>query len=75
MTPVLISALVAAGFVSLSLWGLRNVEELVPERPSMARRDKELRSLKRGARSCFLIGLLFATWAVVLAVNLVLDSR
>jgi hypothetical protein len=71
VTGVLASTLVAAAFVSLALWGLRNLDDLVPARSSSDRREKDLRSLRRGARSCFAIGLLFAAWAVVLAVNAV----
>jgi len=69
MTSAVVFALVAVAIVSLSRWGQRNAEVLVPAHYSPDRRAKDLRSLRRGARSCFVIGILFALFSVLLAVG------
>jgi hypothetical protein len=74
MTGAVISAIVAAAFIGLSRWGLRNVTELVPAHSSPERRAKDERSLRRGARSCFAVGVLFALFAVVLTVDSIVGS-
>ncbi|WP_067430605.1 hypothetical protein [Nocardioides jensenii] len=70
MSAALVSALVAVAFVMLARWGQRNVETLVPAGVAPARRDKDARAIRRGARSCLVIGILFAAWSVVLTLNL-----
>jgi len=65
----LFSALVAFGFVSLSRWGKRHAGVLVPAHYSPDRMAKDERSIRRGANSCLVIGILFALFAVVLAVG------
>lgn len=67
-------AAVAVGFVLLARWGRRNVEHLVPAGVKEERRAKDVRSIRRGAWSCYLIGALFGVWAVVAAVNLAIGK-
>jgi uncharacterized iron-regulated membrane protein len=67
-------ALVAAAFVALSRWGQRNLDQLVPAHYSPERRAKDERSIRRGARSCFAIGILFALFSVALATGQLVDQ-
>ena len=74
MISAVVFALVAVAFVSLSRWGRRHVGELVPAHYSPERRDKDERALRRGVRSCFAIGILFALFSVVLAAEQLVGS-
>jgi hypothetical protein len=69
VTAALLALLPAAAFVALGRWGLRNLEGFVPVSASPERRAKDERGFRRGARSCFAFGALFAVFAVVLAVD------
>lgn len=65
MSAVLFSAGVAVAFIGLGRWGMRNLDELVPVRGSAEKQGKDLRSLRRGARSCLVLGVLFAAFSLV----------
>jgi hypothetical protein len=66
---VVVALALAAGFISLGRWGRRNLGSLIPADASAQRRRKDTRSLRRGARTCFVVGGIFAIFAVVLGVN------
>ncbi|WP_043603387.1 MULTISPECIES: hypothetical protein [Protofrankia] len=58
----------AAAFFAVGRWGQRNAPALVPVSLSPEGRAKRERSLRRGARSCKIISLLFVVLGVVGAV-------
>jgi len=74
VTSSLLAAAPAAALLALGNWGMRNLEDLVPAGASPDRRRKDERSLRRGARSCFGLGALFAVFAVVLGVSSVVGG-
>ena len=69
MSAALISAALAALMLAIGRWGLRNTASLVPARAEGAIREREERSLRRGARLCIAMALLFASLAVLAAVG------
>jgi hypothetical protein len=70
----LVALLPAAAFIALGRWGLRNLETFVSVSATAQRRVKDERSFRRGARSCFALGTLFALFAVFLAVSSVAST-
>jgi hypothetical protein len=70
---------VVSGFIALvclmvGRWGLRSGGDLVAVTASAERRAREERSIRRGARSCLLLGVLFALLAVVSAMEAIADA-
>ncbi|MCW2752165.1 MAG: hypothetical protein JWR83_3275 [Aeromicrobium sp.] len=59
----------AAAFAGLGRWGVRNVDSLVPAGISLQGREKDQRSIRRGARSCYVISALFAVFLLALIVG------
>lgn len=74
MRGVVLLTLVAAGFALLGSWGLRNAPDLVPANLSEERRTKDVRALRRGARSCQVAAGFFAILGVLALVDLVWDA-
>lgn len=56
-------------FLSMSRWGRRNVESLVPVTLSPERRAREERRLVRGSKSMLLLSIVCALTAVVQAIT------
>jgi hypothetical protein len=65
MIAALFGFALAALFLGLGRWGRHNAADLVPTALSAYGRAKRERSLRRGARSCQLLGSLFAVFAVL----------
>lgn len=71
MTAAVASFAFAAAFFSLARWGTRNAPRLVPASSTVQRREKHERSLRRGARSCFAFGVLFALFGLLTALDVI----
>ena len=69
LLPGMVSVLLGLGLMSLGRWGSRNGETLVSVHIAAARRAKEIRSIRRGSRSCLVLGALFCLMGVALAVS------
>lgn len=54
--PGFVLAAVGAAFMLLGAWGRGKAEVLVSVAVSAERRTKEMRTIRRGARSCLLFG-------------------
>ncbi|MCW2789625.1 MAG: hypothetical protein JWQ91_1901 [Aeromicrobium sp.] len=74
MTAAALAGVAALGFMALGRWGLRNTASLVTVTASPERRERDERSLRRGARSCVALGVVFACLAVVVAIEPLLDT-
>lgn len=75
MSPAVISGVVALVCVLLGRWGQRSAGGLVSVTASPERRAREERSIRRGARSCLVIGALFALLALLSAVEAITSGR
>lgn len=69
MSGAVVSALFGLALLVVGGWGLVHHESLVSGSLIERRRDREVRSLRRGARSCLVMGLLFAMLAIVQVVS------
>lgn len=56
VAPVVLTVL----FAAIGLWGRRNARSLVPVTFSDHRKERELRSLLRGARTCMILATVCA---------------
>lgn len=65
MSPAVSSGAVALVCFALGYWGNSRARDLVSAHASPERRAREERSLRRGARSCYVMAGLFALLAVV----------
>lgn len=74
MSPAVVSGCVALVCFLLGRWGLRSAGDLVPATASPERRALEERRIRRGARSCFVLGVLFTLLAAVSAVEAITDG-
>lgn len=72
---VVVAMTMAWAFLSLSRWGRRNVDSLVPATLSGARRDREERRLLRGARSLLVLSAVCAVAGAAEAVALATGLR
>lgn len=59
VVPGLLSMAFGGVLFLLGRWGMSNGEALVPGQVAAARREKEIRSIQRGSRSCVVLGGLF----------------
>ncbi|WP_250291057.1 hypothetical protein [Frankia sp. CiP1_Cm_nod1] len=64
IAAVLVQLAFAAAFFAIGRWGQRNAAALVPASLSPEGRAKKERSLRRGARSCTIIAIVFVVLAV-----------
>jgi len=71
--PGIVSILLGGALVLLGRWGIRNGEGLVSSAIAAARREREIRSIKRGSRSCVVLGGLFCVAGAAMAVSGVLS--
>jgi hypothetical protein len=71
MTAAMTSCVFAAAFFALARWGMRNAPRLVPASSTQQRREKDERSLRRGARSCFAVGVLFTLFGLLTALDVI----
>jgi hypothetical protein len=67
--PGVISVLLGCSLVLLGRWGIRNGDELVSTAIAETRRTREIRSIKRGSRSCLVLGALFCLAGTALAIS------
>ncbi|RHW28518.1 hypothetical protein D0Z08_01180 [Nocardioides immobilis] len=74
MSAALVSAALAVLMLAVGRWGLRNTASLVPDRVAGSVRDRQERSLRRGAWLCLAMALLFATLAVLATVGTIADA-
>jgi hypothetical protein len=74
VSAALVSGGVALICLLLGRWGLRSAGDLVPVTASPERRALEERRIRRGAKSCFVLGALFTLLAVVSAVEGMTDG-
>lgn len=72
---VVVPMVLAWGFLALSRWGRRNVDELVSATLSPVRREREERRLLRGARSLLVLSVVCALVGAVEAVSLATGWR
>lgn len=71
---VVLLLLLAWVFLSLSRWGRRNAESLVPVTLGPERRAREERRLLRGSRSMLVLSVVCALTAVVQAITIAVGS-
>lgn len=67
--PGLLSFVMGCAFVLLGRWGARNGEGLVSTAIAAPRREREIRSIRRGSRSCVLLGTLLGLAGIALAIS------
>lgn len=68
VAPGLVLSIFGVGLALLGRWGSHHAEDLVPVALPEVRRTKDLRSIRRGVRSCLLLGAFLAVNGVVLVV-------
>ncbi|RJS46739.1 hypothetical protein [Nocardioides cavernaquae] len=73
MSGAIIGATVALVAFFLGWWGLNNGAGLVPASASAARREREERAIRRGARSLMAMAGLFAVMAALSLVTALAD--
>lgn len=69
MTAAVAAAVVGLAFLLLGRWGRANQHLLVAATLSDVRREREERSIRRGARSCLVLGAVFLAFAVLQGVE------
>lgn len=67
--PGLVSIGIGTVLLLLGRWGLRRGEALVSPHLAAARREREIRSIARGSRSCIVLGGLFFALGAAMAVT------
>ena len=67
--PGLVSVCLGLALVWLGRWGIRNVEDLVSPVVAAPRRQREIRTIRRGSRSCVVLGGLFCVAGTVLVTS------
>ncbi len=65
MTVTMLQLVFAAAFFGIGRWGRRHAAELVPKSLSPEGQAKKEQSLRRGARSCQVIAVIFALLGVI----------
>lgn len=73
MSAAVVSAALALLTLAVGRWGLRNAASLVPARPG-SDHDREVRALRRGARLCLAMAVLFTALAVLAAGGAIADA-
>lgn len=73
MSGAIIGATVALVAFFLGWWGLNNGADLVSASTSTARREREERAIRRGARSLMVMSALFAVMAALSLVAALAD--
>jgi len=75
VSGAIVSFVLAGVCFALGRWGARQADQLVPASVSMPRREKDERSLRRGAKSCLVMAGLFAVLGVVSAASSMADAH
>lgn len=65
MRGAAVSVVMGLVLLYLGRWGLARQGDLVAASLSVERRQKELRAIRRGARSCLVLGVVFVAFAVL----------
>ena len=68
LLPGLVIAAVGLAMLLLGRWGRQHAESLVPDVVPEPRRSKELRTIRRGVKSCIVVGAFLSLNGVVFAV-------